>query len=182
MRDHRLAPYRQRTLAGAEGRVLEIGAGSGVNLPFYPAHTTDVLGLEPHPKLLAVAALQGLRVVQGSAEAIPLEDASVDTVVTTWTLCSIPDAATALREMRRVLRPTGKLLFVEHGLAPDSRVQRWQQRMTPLWKKLAGGCHLDRDIPQLIRAAGFEIHKLDAAHMPGPRPMTFMCEGWARRL
>ncbi len=182
MRNGQLAPYRQRVLSGATGRVLEIGVGSGPNLPFYPKQAMEIIGLEPHSKLRAMASKTGFRVVPGSAEAIPLDRASVDTVVTTWTLCSIPEIETALAEMRRVLRPGGKLLFVEHGLAPDARVQSWQHRLTPVWKRIAGGCHLDRDIPALIRNAGFEIGKLDAAHMPGPKPMTFMYEGWARPL
>jgi SAM-dependent methyltransferase len=182
MRNGRLAPYRDRLLANAAGRVLEIGVGSGTNLPYYTARATEVLGLEPHPKLRAMAVSAGFHVVDGAAEAIPLDAASVDTVVTTWTLCSIPDIKTALCEMRRVLKPGGRLLFVEHGLAPDAGVQRWQHRLTPVWKRIAGGCHLDRDIPALIRAAGFEIVELKAAHMAGPRPMTFMNEGWARPL
>lgn len=182
MRDARFTPYRQRVLAAAEGRVLEIGAGSGVNLPFYTSRATEVLGLEPHPKLHAMAERSGLRVIQGSAEAIPLDSASVDTVVTTWTLCSIPNVDAALSEMHRVLRPGGRLLFVEHGLAPDAGVQRWQHRLTPLWKHVAGGCHLDRDIPELIGSAGFRIDHLDTGHMQGPRPMTFMYEGSARPL
>ncbi len=181
MRNGRLAPYRERVVAGAEGRVLEIGVGSGPNLPFYP-RVSEIIGLEPHPKLQSMASRAGFRVLPGSAEAIPLDRASFDTVVTTWTLCSIPGIETALAEMRRVLRPSGKLLFVEHGLAPDAGVQWWQHRLTPMWKRVAGGCHLDRDIPALIRNAGFDIEKLDAAHMPGPRPMTFMYEGWARPL
>ncbi|MEO5924432.1 MAG: class I SAM-dependent methyltransferase [Bryobacteraceae bacterium] len=182
MRQQRLEPYRRRVLAGAEGRVLEIGVGSGPNLPFYPKQATEILGLEPHTKLQAMAARAGVQVVPGSAEAIPLDRASVDTVVTTWTLCSISGIEAALVEMRRVLRPGGKLLFVEHGLAPDAGVQKWQHRLTPMWKGIAGGCHLDRDIPALIRAAGFEIVQMDTGHMPGPRPMTFMYEGWARPL
>jgi SAM-dependent methyltransferase len=182
MRNGQLAPYRERVLAGAEGRVLEIGVGSGPNLPYYPSQATEIIGLEPHLTLQAMATRAGFRVVPGSAEVIPLDSSSVDTVVTTWTLCSIPDVEAALLEMRRVLRPSGKLLFVEHGLAPDAGVQRWQHRLTPLWKCIAGGCHLDRDIPALIRTAGFEIGEMDTDHMPGPRPMTFMYEGWARPL
>jgi ubiquinone/menaquinone biosynthesis C-methylase UbiE len=181
MRDKRFVPYRERVLTGAEGRVLEIGAGSGANLPYYTSRATEVLGLEPHPKLQSMASRAGLRVIQGSAEAIPLNGGSVDSVVTTWTLCSIPDVEAALREMRRVLRPGGRLLFVEHGLAPDAGVQRWQHRLTPWWKRIGGGCHLDRDIPALIRAAGFAIERIDAGHMPGPRPMTYMYAGLARR-
>lgn len=179
MRDARFTPYRRRVLAAAQGRVLEIGAGSGVNLPFYSERATEIVGLEPHPKLQALAERTGLRVIRGSAQAIPLEGGSVDTVVSTWTLCSIPDPGAALREMRRVLRPGGRLLFVEHGLAPDAGVQRWQRRLTPVWRHVAGGCHLDRDIPALIRAAGFEIVQLETGHMEGPRPMTFMYEGAA---
>lgn len=182
MRVARFTPYRQRVLACAEGRVLEIGVGSGLNLPFYPSRTTEIIGLEPHPKLGAMASKAGFHLVTGSAEAIPLDAASVDTVVTTWTLCSIPNVEAALREMRRVLRPGGHLLFVEHGLAPDTVVQRWQHRLTPTWKHIAGGCHLDRDIPGLIRAAGFEIDRMETGHMAGPRPLTFMYEGSAKPL
>ncbi len=182
MRNGRLAPYRERVIARAEGRVLEIGVGSGPNLPFYSSQATEVFGLEPHPKLRAMASAVGFRVIHGSAEAIPLDQASVDTVVTTWTLCSIPNIETALLEIRRVLRPGGQLLFVEHGLAADAGVQRWQHRLTPAWKRIAGGCHLDRNMPTLIQAAGFEIVQMEAEHMPGPRPMTFMYEGSARPL
>jgi ubiquinone/menaquinone biosynthesis C-methylase UbiE len=180
MHDQRFRPYRERVLGQAEGRVLEVGAGSGVNLPFYTPLAKEVLGLEPHPKLQEMAIRAGLRMVQGSAEAIPLESASVDTIVTTWTLCSIPDVDAALREMLRVLRPEGRLLFVEHGVAPDANVHRWQQRLTPLWKHVAGGCHLNRNIPAIIRDAGFVVEHFETGYMPGPRPMTFMYEGSAR--
>jgi SAM-dependent methyltransferase len=118
--------------------------------------------------------------LEASAEAIPLEQHSVDTVVTTWTLCSIPQATTALAEMRRVLRPGGKLLFVEHGLAPDASVRRWQDLMTPIWRSCAGGCHLNRPISSMIEAAGFRIDHIETGYIPGPRPMTFMYEGSAR--
>jgi SAM-dependent methyltransferase len=100
--------------------------------------------------------------------------------VTTWTLCSIPDVAAALHEMRRVLKPSGELLFVEHGRSPDEQVRRWQDRLTPLWKRIAGGCHLNRPVGELMEAAGFRIERLDAGYMKGPRPMTFMYEGRAR--
>src|SRR5262249_31224763 len=157
-RNSMLAPYRKRILAQAEGRVLEIGVGSGANLPLYTDRAGKVLGLEPHPKLLKMAFGKAGRVpatlIEGSAESIPLGDRSVDTVVTTWTLCSIPDVTKALAEMRRVLKPDGRLLFVEHGLSPDRRVRKWQQRLTPLWKKLAGGCHLNRPMRTLVENAG----------------------------
>ena len=121
-----------------------------------------------------------IELVEGSAEAVPLEDRSVDTVVTTWTLCSIPDPRRALAEMRRVLRPGGRLLFVEHGLAPDPKVRWWQDRITPAWKRVGGGCHLNRAIAQLIEEAGFQFERLDTGYMRGPKPMTFMYEGRAR--
>ena len=184
MRNGRLTPYRQRAISLAGGRVLEIAAGSGLNLPFYPSGVTEILGLDPHPRLLALARRKpyGVRwtAVEGSAEAIPLDDASVDTVVSTWTLCSIPEVAQALREARRVLKPGGKLLFVEHGLAPDASVRGWQQRLTPAWRRMAGGCHLNRPIQELVQQAGFDIVHLETGYMEGPRPMTFTYEGCAR--
>ena len=121
-----------------------------------------------------------VELIEGSAEAIPLADTSVDTVVTTWTLCSIPDASQALRDMRRVLRPGGRLLFVEHGRAPDRRVVWWQDRLTPVWKRLGGGCHLNRAIGTLIEGAGFQFDRVETGYMRGPKPMTFTYEGCAR--
>jgi ubiquinone/menaquinone biosynthesis C-methylase UbiE len=118
--------------------------------------------------------------IEASAEVIPLDDHSVDTIVTTWTLCSIPEAAMALAEIRRVLRPSGRLLFVEHGLAPDEGVRRWQNWLTPAWKKISGGCHLNRPIRTMIEGAGFQIDHVHTGYMPGPKPMTFMYEGGAR--
>jgi ubiquinone/menaquinone biosynthesis C-methylase UbiE len=185
MRQGRLTPYRQRAISLAQGRVLEIGAGSGLNLAFYSGAVTGILGLDPHPRLLALARRKECRIpwtaVEGSAEDIPLDDASVDTVVSTWTLCSIPHVARALGEARRVLRPDGKLVFVEHGLAPDAGVRRWQHRLTPAWKRVAGGCHLNRPIQELVQQAGFDIPQMETGYMEGPRPMTFMYEGCARR-
>ena len=183
MRNGQLAPYRQRVIGLASGRVLEIGIGSGLNLPFYTAHAAEILGLDPHPQLVDMASRQmssvPAKIMEGSAESIPMRDASVDTVVTTWTLCTIPDVTAALREVRRVLKPGGQLLFVEHGLAPEERIRQWQHRLTPLWKGIAGGCHLDRPIADLVRNAGFEIVHMEIGHMPGPKPMTFMYEGSA---
>ena len=185
MRQKNLAAYRSRIIPAAEGRVLEIGIGSGLNLPFYSRHVARVIGLEPSPRLLAMARRVertgngSVEFIEGSAEAIPLQDASVDTVVTTWTLCSIPDAPRALRDMRRVLRPGGRLLFVEHGLAPDPNVIWWQDRLTPAWKRLGGGCHLNRAIGTLIEGAGFQFDRLETGYMRGPKPMTFMYEGSA---
>jgi ubiquinone/menaquinone biosynthesis C-methylase UbiE len=145
-----------------------------------------VIGLDPSPNLLGMARraqrAHSLRVefVEGSAEKIALESASVDTVVTTWTLCSIPDPAQALREMHRVLKPVGRLLFLEHGRAPDANVCWWQDRLTPLWSRIGGGCHLNRAIGTLIAGAGFQIDRFETGYMRGPKPMTFMFEGSAR--
>jgi len=184
MRNRQLAPYRERTIRLAEGRVLEIGVGSGLNLPLYTDRATEILGLDPHPKLLAMASEKARSVpsklIEGSAESIPLDDASVDTVVSTWSLCTIRDLGAALAEIRRVVKRDGRLLFVEHGLAPEDSVQKWQNRLTPFWKRLAGGCHLNRPISSLIENAGFEIAKVQTGYMPGPKPMTFTYEGSAR--
>jgi ubiquinone/menaquinone biosynthesis C-methylase UbiE len=186
MRQERLAVYRHRLLSTAAGRVLEIGIGSGLNFPHYGGSVVDVIGIDPSPKLLSMAekTIRGVKLpvelLRGSAEAIPLSNESVDTLATTWTLCSIPDVARALSEMHRVLKPTGRLLFVEHGRAPDPNVCRWQDHLTPLWRHIAGGCHLNRAISQLIEDAGFRIERMDTGYMKGPKPMTFMYEGEAR--
>lgn len=182
-----LVEYRRRVIPAAEGRVFEVGIGSGLNLPFYSTNVERVIGLDPSPNLLAMAWVLRrpeslpVELIQGSAEDIPLEPESVDTVVTTWTLCSIPAASHALREIRRVLRPGGRLLFVEHGRAPDPKVRWWQDRLTPLWKRIGGGCHLNRAIESLIAGAGFEFERFETGYMRGPKPMTYMYEGSARR-
>lgn len=184
MRNRQLVPYRERVIGGAEGRVLEIGAGSGRNLPFYGPSAKQILALEPSPKLVEMARSvrhQEIPVtfLEASAEAIPLDDRTVDTVVTTWSLCTIPQAATALGEARRVLRPGGRLLFVEHGLAPDEGVRWWQDRLTAAWKSISGGCHLNRPIQAMIEGAGFQVERIQTGYMPGVKPMTFMYEGSA---
>lgn len=177
---------RAQIVPQAEGRVLEIGIGSGLNLSFYdPAKVSVIVGVDPS------AAMQKLAQQRAAEISIPVEmialelgqiqaaDASFDSIVCTFTLCTIPDAMAALQEMRRVLKPGGKLLFSEHGLAPDMPVVRWQNRLTPLWKPFSGGCHLNRDIPALIRAGGFSIGQLDSSYLKGPRPMTWVSRGWA---
>jgi ubiquinone/menaquinone biosynthesis C-methylase UbiE len=186
MRQPTFKEYRSRVLPVAEGCVLEVGMGSGLNLPFYGGAVKHVIGLEPSLTLLSMAheagstAPQPFELLQASAEAVPLENDSVDTVVSTWTLCSIPDVMGALGEIRRVLKADGRLLFVEHGLSPDPRVRRWQDRLTPLWKRIAGGCHLNRPIAQLIEESGFRLEHINTSYMIGPTPMTFMYEGAAR--
>jgi ubiquinone/menaquinone biosynthesis C-methylase UbiE len=188
MRNKQLVPFRERVIGAAEGRVLEIGVGSGINLPFYRPPVREVLALEPSPRLVTMARSAShvtsmpVSFLEASAEAIPLDKHSVDTIVTTWTLCSIPQAATALAEMRRVLRPDGRLLFVEHGLAPDEAVHRWQDRLTPAWRYISGGCHLNRPIRSMIEAAGFRIDRIEAGYIPGPKPMSFMYEGSAQPM
>ena len=185
MQQANFTPYRQRAVTEATGRVLEIGVGSGINLPLYTA-ATHVIGLDPSAKLLSMARVLAeplrlsIELVKGSAESIPLPDQSVDTVVTTWTLCSIPDLPRALAETRRVLKPEGHLLFAEHGRSPEPQVARWQNRLTPIWKRIGGGCHLNRPINELIAASGFRVDKLKTGYMDGPKPMTFMYEGVAR--
>jgi ubiquinone/menaquinone biosynthesis C-methylase UbiE len=184
MRNKQLLPFRERVIGAAEGRVLEIGVGSGMNLPFYRPPVREVLALEPAQRLVSMArgVTRNMPVsfLEASAEAIPLDAHCVDTVVTTWTLCSILQGTTALAEMRRVLRPGGKLLFVEHGLAPDEGVRRWQDRLTPAWRRFTGGCHLNRPIGSMIEGAGFSIERIETGYMPGLKPMTFMYEGSAR--
>jgi ubiquinone/menaquinone biosynthesis C-methylase UbiE len=188
MRQSTFVPYRQRVVSQAQGRVLEIGIGSGLNLPLYTSAVTSFIGLDPSPKLLSMAKQKGnesaiaeRELVEASAESIPLEDGSVDTVVSTWTLCTIPDVQGALKEMNRVMRPTGRLLFVEHGRSPETRVRRWQDRLNPIWRPIAGGCNLNRPIVELLEQAGFRIEHVDTGYGKGPRPMTFMYEGVARK-
>jgi ubiquinone/menaquinone biosynthesis C-methylase UbiE len=186
MRNRRLLPYRRRVIAQAEGRVLEIGIGSGLNIPLYGAAVKEIVALDPSAPLIAMSRRLStssqipVNLLEASAEVIPLDDHSVDTVVMTWTLCSIPEAVCAVAEMRRVLKPRGRLVFVEHGLAPDKTVRWWQDTLTPAWKRLSGGCHLNRPIRAIIEEGGFRIDRLETAYMPGPKPMTFMYEGGAR--
>jgi ubiquinone/menaquinone biosynthesis C-methylase UbiE len=186
MRNRLFVPYRARIAGAAEGRVLEIGIGSGLNLPFYGPAVSELLALEPAPRLLAMArrpaAASGchVRFIEASAEAIPIDTDSIDTVVTTWTLCTVPQVDAALQELRRVLRPGGRLLFVEHGLAPDAPVRLWQHRLTPAWRRITGGCHLDRPIQALIESSGFAIDRITTGYVRGPKPMTFFYEGSAR--
>lgn len=159
--------------------------GSGLNLPFYGTRVTQLVGIEPAQRLMDMAREAASRqqlsvqLINASAQSIPLPDHQFDTVVSTWTLCSIPDPLQALREMRRVMKPGGRLLFAEHGRAPEESVRKWQDRLTPIWKRIGGGCHLNRNIHELIEGAGFEIEHLQTGYMKGPKPMTFMYEGRA---
>lgn len=184
MKQEHFEPYRRRAVSAARGRILEIGVGSGLNLPLY-ASGALVVGLDPSAKLLSMAReatadrAQSIELIEGSAESLPLPDRQFDTVVTTWTMCSIPHLPQALAEVRRVLKADGKLVFVEHGRAPEANVVRWQNALTPVWKRIAGGCHLNRPIDRMIAAAGFRIDGLKTGYMKGPKPMTFIYEGEA---
>ncbi len=176
---------RQMLIPLAHGRVLEVGLGTGRNLPFYDRQRVrQVVGVDPalslHPIARRRVLASGLDVeLMGlSAERLPASDASFDTVVSTYTLCSIPDPVAALREMRRVLKPGGQLLFSEHGLAPEPGVARWQTRLQPYWKPLAGGCHLDRDIPALLAEAGFACD-VQQHYLWGPRVLSYHYWGGA---
>lgn len=187
MRQDQLLPYRRRALSTAKGRVLEIGIGSGLNLGLYPNEVRHVTGVDPSLELIRRAE-EAARVlapetelVQGVAEELPLDSGSVDCVVATWTLCSVSDPRQALSEIRRVLRSDGIFSFVEHGLAPEPRVQRWQKWLTPAWSRCAGNCHLDRPTAALVEESGFRLDDLTTGYASGPKPMTYMYEGLARR-
>lgn len=186
MRNKEARRFRARVIPQATGRVLEIGIGSGLNLPFYSAGVEQLFALEPSPELRRMAGRRTkdtrltVEFLDRSAEEIPLERGSVDTVVTTWTLCTIPDASRALQEMKRVLKPSGALLFVEHGLAPDAGVRAWQHRLNPLWNRIGCGCNLNRKIDDLVAQAGFRIVDLQTEYAKGPKPMSFIYCGRAR--
>lgn len=186
MASDRLRPWRAATVRAARGRVLEIGIGSGLNFPFYGREVREVVGVDPSPGLLERAARAGswmpfkIRLLRQSAEHLPFPDGHFDTVVATWTLCSIPDPLAALGEARRVLRPEGRFLFIEHGAAPEPGIHRWQRRLTPLWRTIAGGCHLDRRPDRLLETAGLALERLDTDYLlDGPRLVTFHYRGSA---
>ncbi|MBP2280078.1 ubiquinone/menaquinone biosynthesis C-methylase UbiE [Psychrobacter sp. PL15] len=179
---------RSKIVPQAIGEVLEIGIGSGLNLPFYdPKKVSSIVGIDPAAQMQALGRQRAaaisipVEMVAADVQGIHAETDRFDTIVITFTLCSISDPISALQEMGRLLKPGGRLLFCEHGLAPDSSVERWQHRLTPLWKPLAGGCHLNRDIPALIEASGFIVEELSAAYLSGPRPMTYVYSGWAHQ-
>ncbi len=189
MRNKDSARLRAEWLPHARGEVLELGIGSGLNLPFYSSQVERVYGVDPSVELQRVAlgrlAASPLKVeflLQSAEDTLPLPDASIDTVVVTWTLCSIPNSLKALEHARRVLKADGHLIFLEHGRAPDPGPAAWQDRLTPIWKRVTGGCHLNRKIDDLIEAAGFQITQLTTCYLPGPRPMTYTYQGLARAL
>lgn len=183
-----IARQREKLVPRASGIVLEIGIGSGMNLPYYdPSRVQKVIGLDPAEKSWELARERAahldfeLEFIGLPGEEIPLEDDSVDTVLVTYALCTIPDAAAALRGMARVLRPGGSLLFCEHGKAPDAGVSKWQDRINPFWKPIFGGCNLNRDIPQLLDRGGFDVVSMEQMYLPGtPKFAGFNVWGDAR--
>ena len=182
----RFMRQRKKVVSLAEGRVLEIGIGSGLNLPFYDsAKVEHVWGLDPSIELWALAEKTAAQVefnvefINGDAETIPLDDRSADNVLVTYTLCTVAGVLPALGEIRRVLKPHGHLLFCEHGAAPDAAVRKWQNRLNPIWKRIAGGCSLNLPIPSLLEQAGFKIQKMDSMYLPGWKPATFNYWGTA---
>ncbi|PYV31834.1 MAG: SAM-dependent methyltransferase [Acidobacteria bacterium] len=187
MRNKESARLRAACISSARGEVLEIGIGSGLNLPFYSSDVRRVIGVDPSPGLQKMARNRaaGLSIkvellLRSAEESLPLDDRSIDTVVTTWSLCSIPQAVKALGEAKRVLKAGGRLVFIEHGLAPDPGVAVWQNRITPICRRIGGGCRPNKKIDDLVASAGFEIQELKTFYLPGPRPMTYTYEGWAR--
>lgn len=178
--DSTIADQRRKVVTRVEGVVLEIGIGSGLNLPFYdPQRVERIIGVDPDEGMWNLAdenrrdLMIPLERLALSGERIPLEEDSVDCILVTYSLCTIPDPIAALREMRRVLKPEGRLHFAEHGEAPDERVRRWQQRIDPVWKKLAGGCHSGRPIPRLLNQAGWNVTELEQGYISNPKVLCY---------
>lgn len=177
---------RKKVVPLATGRVLEIGIGSGLNIPFYDAKKVEHLwGLDPSAEMWAIAQKTAEKhhldaeFIQSSAESIPLENNSADTVLMTFTMCTIPDVHQALDEVKRVLKPNGRLIFCEHGKAPDKSVERWQNRINPIWRALAGGCNLNRPIDTLLEQSGFTLTDIQTMYLPGWKPGSFNYWGTA---
>jgi ubiquinone/menaquinone biosynthesis C-methylase UbiE len=180
-----LRRWRERVTTGLSGTVVEIGFGSGLNMPAYPPEVEVVYAVEPAATARRLAepriADSPIRVehIGLDGESIPLDDESCDGALSTFTLCTIPDVEVALAEVRRVLRPGGRFHFLEHGLAPDDSIARWQRRIEPVQKRVADGCHLTRDAAELVAAAGFEIEQVDSRYASGPKPWSWFTEGAA---
>ncbi len=178
---------REKVVPLAEGRVLEIGIGSGLNLPYYtPGKIEHLWGLDPSREILALAEKHrvpvdfDIELIEAPAESIPLDNNSADSAIITYTLCTIPSVLQALEEVRRVLKPNGRLIFCEHGAAPDRNVRRWQDALTPAWKVVGGGCHLNRQIPKLLEQGGFKIQEMETMYIPGWKPVCFNYWGIAK--
>lgn len=179
-------PLRQSSLSEASGEVLEIGFGTGANLPFYPSYTQRITAIDPHPGMLSLARAYvgkgkiSVHLILASAEWLPFPPASFDTVVSTMTLCSVPQVPKALQEVCRVLKPGGRFLFLEHGLSPDQDVRRWQHGLTPMWKYFGDGCHLNRPMAQIIQDQSWNLPALETFYLPRvPKPFGFFYQGMA---
>ena len=186
MRNEETTRLRAAWVPHARGEVLEIGIGSGLNLPFYSSNVHRVYGVDPSVELQRMARKRAMAgpievefLSQSAEEQLPFANASIDTVVITWALCSILNAPKALQQVKRVLKASWRLIFLEHGRAPDPGIAVWQDRITPLWKHIGGGCHFNRKIDDLIMAAGFRIAELKTCNLTGPRPMTYTYQGVA---
>jgi ubiquinone/menaquinone biosynthesis C-methylase UbiE len=189
MRNKETTDLRAAWIPRARGEVLEVGIGSGLNLPFYSTDVHQVYGVDPSAELQRMARQRALAVPiavqflsQSAEEPLPLADASIDTVVVTWTMCSIPDVSKVLRQVRRVLKDSGRLIFLEHGRAPDAGTAAWQDRITPAWTHVTGGCHLNRKIDDLLMIAGFRIAELNTGYLRGPHPFTYTYQGIAEPI
>jgi ubiquinone/menaquinone biosynthesis C-methylase UbiE len=189
MKNKEMARLRSAWIPQARGDVLEVGIGSGLNLAFYSSEVRRVYGVDPSIELQRIARERAATIPfhveflsQSVETSLSLGNGSIDTAVLTWTLCSIAKPAKALHEIRRVLSPSGRLVFVEHGRAPDPRVAVWQDRLTPAWKRIGGGCHLNRKVDEMIRAAGFQMIDLETTYLPGPKAMTYTYQGIAAPL
>jgi len=171
---------RKKIVPLAKGSVLEIGIGSGLNLPFYSTENiTNLIAIDPSEEIwkknkIDIETLPfNFEFIKAFAENIPVDSNSIDTIITTYTMCSISDTDKAFEEFRRVLKPNGKLLFCEHGKAPDKSIQKWQNRINPIWKRLGGGCNINKDIPLIIKNNGFKLNELNANYIPGWKPASF---------
>lgn len=178
---------RKKVVPLAIGNVLEIGIGSGLNLPYYEkAQVKSLIGIDPSKETWALNEIKSnqlgfdFQYIQTGAENLPINNRSLDTIVITYTLCTIPNTIAALQEIKRVLKPNGQVLFVEHGKSPDKAVAKWQNRINPLWKKIGGGCHLNRDIPKIFEDNGFKINDLQTMYLPGWKPANFNYWGMAK--
>jgi ubiquinone/menaquinone biosynthesis C-methylase UbiE len=187
MRNKADAEERATLAPLAAGVVVEVGIGSALNVPFYGPEVKRLYGVDPSVELWKIGRRRiaqapfPIEFVPASAERIPLDDALADSVVSTWTLCTIPTPAVALAEMRRVLKPGGRFVFIEHGRGPESGVQRWQDHLTPMWRRMAGGCHMNRRIDDLIVGAGFHVVRLERGYAKGPKILAYLYKGHAER-
>ena len=178
---------REKVVPLAAGRVLEIGVGSGLNFEYYnPVKVKYIFALDPSKELLGIAKKRinksqpTTEFIQGYAEAIPLQNKTIDTILITYSMCTIKDLITSMVEMNRVLKSTGKLIFCEHGTAPEVSVQRWQNFLNPIWRRLGGGCNLNRNIPQILESNGFQIENLETMYLPGFKPVCYNYWGVAK--